>query len=549
MFDRNAWLYFYQCYRPHYPRLIFYACLVAVQSLFFLPVLFLIRNIFDVAIPAADISLLIKLTLFIFLIRLLSSVLGLFIRYFMIKIIKIAVRDMRRELMIHLYKLSKSFYSQTDVSEIHSQVILDTERVDNMSDALFSAIIPASLMTIVLFFILIFLNWQLTLIALLLFPLVFIANLLSGRYVKQKTFLFQRAFEEFSKGCLFLLRQMDLTRTQSCQDQEIKHQMKFVDQVRSASEKMAWSHAIHGQIQKNIMGVIGLIILVFSGISIAGDKMSLGDFIAFYAAAGLLNGQISTILGGIPNLITGNESLLTLRNLFQQSLEPYTGKEHIQFKGNIQFQSVSFNYDKTMVLDSLNLTIKPHSMNIIVGSNGSGKSTIVNLILGFWRPISGQIMLEGVDYNKIDIKALRREVGVVQQQSSLFVGTIWENITYGHDNVSIAEVEEAASQSMAHDFISALPQGYQSPVGESGQLLSGGERQKIAIARALLGQPKLLILDEPTNHLDIQTIEKFMSQLVKQANRPALLIITHDPQVIAYVDKVYQLKNGKLHAK
>jgi ABC-type bacteriocin/lantibiotic exporter with double-glycine peptidase domain len=196
------------------------------------------------------------------------------------------------------------------------------------------------------------------------------------------------------------------------------------------------------------------------------------------------------------------------------------------------------------VLRDVTLTINPGSTVALVGPNGSGKSTIGNLILGFYRPQTGELCADDQPFTELDMVHLRRQIGVVTQDPILFPGTIWENITYGAPNVSSSQVIQAAKLATAHESIDQLPKGYQTFVGEDGILLSGGQRQRIALARALLREPALLILDEPTNHLDEAGVRQLMGSLDQLGNAPTILMISHDVAIVDQAEYIYVLQAG-----
>ena len=185
-------------------------------------------------------------------------------------------------------------------------------------------------------------------------------------------------------------------------------------------------------------------------------------------------------------------------------------------------------------------------MVTIVGPNGSGKTTIANLVLGFYRPQDGQIFADEHPYDELDIPHLRRQIGVVSQNPIIFPGTILENILYGCAEKQFEQVIHAAKLSTAHEFITNLPDGYQTFVGKNGLLLSGGQRQRIAIARAFLRTPKLLILDEPTNHLDSNAVKQVMENVKSFEGSPTIISISHDMEIARHSDWIYLLQNGKV---
>jgi ATP-binding cassette subfamily B protein len=309
---------------------------------------------------------------------------------------------------------------------------------------------------------------------------------------------------------------------------------------------MAMSYALQRHVQANLIGIGGLVVLVGGGIAVVYGTMSLGDLLAFYLAAGMLNASVSSLTAFTPELIAANESLNKLLELRGEVAVPcYQGKAIVQFNGNISLSAVDFGYDRPL-LRGVSLDLMPGRTTAIVGPNGAGKSTVVSLVLGFYRPDGGRLTVEGMPYDAVDLRLLRQQIGVVMQKPTFFTGTIAENLRYGWPEVSRAELKRAVQQACADVFIASLPEGYDTIIGEGGALISGGEAQRLAIARALIGQPKLLILDEPTNHLDAKTVGRIMRRITSEPDHATVLIISHDKEVVAFSDLVFRLEGGIL---
>jgi ATP-binding cassette subfamily B protein len=310
---------------------------------------------------------------------------------------------------------------------------------------------------------------------------------------------------------------------------------------------MAMSYAVNGEVQSNITGLAGLLILIVGGAAIASGAMTLGEFVSFYVAAGLLNGAINQILAGLPDVITGNESLVTLTQLFDgHAREPYRGTRAVSSFEMLELEHVSFGYGDQEILKDACLSIDSSANIAVVGENGAGKTSLIRLILGFNYPDHGSIRANGIDYDDLSIRDLRRLIGLVPQTPTFFPGSVLENITYGIPGYSQADLEHATRLALLDDIITTLPQGLDTQIGDDGVKLSGGARQRIAITRALLGRPGLLILDEPTNHLDIDSVERLMRGLVAATNRPAIIVVSHDARVVRHAESRYRLQSGRL---
>lgn len=249
------------------------------------------------------------------------------------------------------------------------------------------------------------------------------------------------------------------------------------------------------------------------------------------------------MVSSVPSILEGNESLSTLYHLAHvDDATPYAGNQTMTFQGKIALREVDFSYENEKILRSVKLTIEPGAKVSIIGPNGVGKSTIVNLVLGFYRPQKGLLFADDHPYPDIDITHLRQGMGVVMQNPIIFPGTIRENIVYGCPEASLESIIRASELATAHEFIDALPEKYDTLMGEQGTLLSGGQCQRIAIARALLREPKLLILDEPTNHLDEASVNQLMQNLKSMEGNPSMLIITQNMNIARQTDCIYVLR-------
>ena len=547
MFDKAAWRYFAGFYTGRWRRLASLTLAATLLSLLVLPTLILVKRVFDVAIPTGNVKLLLGYGLAILLIRLSSTVFALFLRRAHLRMIESIVSSIRESLLRKLFTFSRQTYTEMDREQTHTRIVQDTHRIFEMSNILLATVVPSVLTSTVLLLVLALLNPYLMLLLLALFPMLAFANKYSSRLAKKSVVRFHRTFERFSKGMQFVLHHLDLAQIQSAQSQEIQRQLNHLDELGATSSKMAFSFAVHSQIQGLLTGLGIVLILVVGGSAVALGQMTLGDFLAFYVAAGLLNGCLNQVIVSVPQLINGNESLKTLQEFSQtDSAPPYTGTRKIEFRGAVTMESVSFSYGGGEVLRRVDLAIEPGCITALVGSNGSGKTTIAHLVLGLYRPSQGAVYADGVPYAELNVAHLRQTIGVVPQHPEFFSGSILENLTYGSDELDRHSVAAAAKAALLDDFIDALPEGYDTPVGSDGVLLSGGQCQRMAVARALLRNPRLLIMDEPTNHMDAQTVRRLLQNVRELSNRLSILLISHDPMVISIADHIHQLKDGTL---
>jgi ABC-type bacteriocin/lantibiotic exporter with double-glycine peptidase domain len=416
-----------------------------------------------------------------------------------------------------------------------------------MTNAILAQFLPMLLISFVLSLVLAYLNWLLFLIILLSFPVLLLSSRPLSRNVKKLVISFHKSFENFSKGMLSVLQIMDLTRLRAAEEFETEQQTENFSDLRATSGRMAWHREAYGALQTTFVAVISVIILIAGGQAVTQNFMTVGDLITFYAIVMVLKPNIQKAYSSVPYIIEGNESLENIYKLLTvKDTRPYSGNKKMGFNGKITLQSVRFSYEDAPTLQSVTINCLPGSMTTIIGPNGSGKTTIANLILGFYRPQEGQVYADDQPYDELDIPHLRRQIGVVSQNPVIFPGTILENILYGYTESQYEQVIRAAKLSTAHEFIASLPEGYQTFVGKNGLLLSGGQRQRIAIARAFLKTPKLLILDEPTNHLDSSAVRQVMENVKSFEGSPTIIAISHDMDIARQSDLIYMIQNGKV---
>ena len=545
----SAWHYYSQFYKGSYHLLCLSIVTSIGQSALLFPITLLVRYVFDVIIPTSKYSLLVLIGVTIIALYLVSMGLALWVRYNTLRITKATINLVRVEILKKFYSFSCLYYSQADQSQLHTIVVLDTKRLEIMSNALVAKLMPALLICAVFSVVLIRLNWLLFLASASIAPIIYFLSMTLGKRLKHWVITYHRSFEVFSKGMLFVIQNMELTRSQGAEDYEILRQQKLMSDECRLSSYMTLLNDAYYLCHDLILVVSFVILLVAGGSAVGQGYMTSGEIFSFGVALGLMKNYIYTILQVIPQIIEGNESLNTLYKLTNsKDIKPYFGTEKLHFTGKITLKNVEFRYDKKLLLKNITLEINPHKTVAIIGTNGAGKSTITSLILGYYQPLKGELYADDYPFSTLDIVHLRRQIGVVMQEAVMFAGTIFENITYGLPDIEIETVIESAKIATAHDFIESLPNGYETLIGERGMLISGGQRQRLAIARALIRQPKLLILDEPTNHLDKTSAYKLIVNLKEMVNPPSILLISHDLSIVRAAEYVYAIKDGCLVA-
>lgn len=541
----DLWRQYARLYRGSYGLLAAAVVVSLARVLALVPLPFLVGRAFEYASPGARVTPLVLLGAAILLLQVASGAATMWTRYVILRITKHVVRRLRDEAVATLFRLPRAFYDRADLSRLHDVVVHESERVDIMSNAILGEFLPGVVLVAGISAALIVLNWTLFAITFVFTAgsVVLVRKL--GRRVKRRVDAFHASFRRFSHGVLFLLRARDLVRIRSSEAWEAARQHDRFEDLRETSGAMAWTATAYAVVQHAIQVASASVVLVVGGLAVSRGSMRLGSLLAFFAGLALLREPFRAAINSLPAIIEGRQSLAELLGLINApEAGPYDGQAPIAFTGRIALEDVSFRYNDTPVLRGVSMAVEPGRVVALSGPNGSGKSTIVSLMLGFYRPQQGRVLADGEPYERVDVASVRQRMGVLLQEPFVFSGTIRDNIGYGHPDASAEAIVAASTAAAAHRFIADLPQGYETAVGENGHLLSSGQRQRLALARALVGDPALLILDEPTNHIDDEGVRELVANLGARAHGPAVLLVSHREEVVRLADVVYHLDGG-----
>ena len=534
-------------YRTASGRIVLGVVLSIAQSVLVVPIALLVKTAFDRAIPARDSAQLLSIGAGILLLYVGGTGITLFTRRLFLDTTKSAIATLRVDLVDCVYALSAAFHRDTAAASLHSVIVQDTERLDNASNVVLAQLVPAAAISAALCLWLAWLNPWLLIATLSVLPLMLVINRALGPRVREGIAHSNRRFAQFSQDTLRMLEALDLARLQTAEASERARQAAAVDDLRVTSSRIVWLASAYTVLQNTVTTVSGVVILVAGGTAVLRGSMSLGDLASFYVGVGLLTTQAAGLFSAVPHVLAGDASLEELwRLLDTHAPEPYGGTTPIEFDGRMSLDAVTFGYGERVVLSNASLTVEPHQICALVGPNGSGKTSIVNLLLGWYRPQRGSVSASHLPLDTVDVHQLRRQVGVVPQDPILLDGTIRDNLTYGMRDVSDETLDAVCEQASALSVVRGCPAGYDTGIGAQGAKLSGGQRQRLAIARALLRRPTLLVLDEPTNHLDADAVAALIRTLRSLPNRPTVLLITHDLNLAAQADATWVVANGTI---
>ncbi len=461
--------------------------------------------------------------------------------------------QMRRELFSHLEKLPFSFFDNNETGAIMTRMTNDLFEVSELAHHGPENILTCSIMIILSFSYLCTISIPLTLIIFSCVPVLFAVSV---RYRK----IMRQAFTERRKSNAVINAALEssitgvrVTKAYTNSDEELK---KFEKGNRKFVEASGLSFKAMGKFHSStsfITDFFNVLIIIAGGLFLYKNKINFGEYSAFIVSVNLFISPVQTLISFTEqwqNGVTGFKRFTEIIDEPEEKDRP--GAKVIEsVKGDIELRNVSFSYggsDNREILDNISLKINAGEKIALVGPSGGGKTTICNLIPKFYRldENGGSILIDGEDIEDINTKSLRKQIGIVQQDVFLFSGSIKENIRYGCQNADDEQVRQAAIKANIDDFVSTLPNGYDTEIGERGVRLSGGQKQRISIARAFLKNPSILILDEATSALDSNT-EVFIQQaLDRLCEGRTCIVVAHRLSTVRNADKIAVIDGGRV---
>jgi len=458
--------------------------------------------------------------------------------------------DLRKMLFNHLQDLSLSYYSNNAVGRLISRVTSDTGRV---SDLLTWGIVDSTwavmnITSSTIFMLII--NWRLALIVLTIIPvMMFIAVEFRKRILEQFR-ISRRANSKITGAYNENFQGMRVVKALSREDENTREFQGLTSSMYHASYRAAWLSALFLPTVQMIAALALGFIVGYGGTQIEIGLMTIGGIQAFVSYLTFMMWPIQDLARVYAEMQHSIASAERIFKLVDTPPEVHNRPDAVEAKtllGEIEFDHVDFFYeDRKSVLSDFTLKVNPGEMIALVGPTGGGKSTIVNLLCRFYEPTKGVIRINGLDYMDYKLESIHNKIGIVLQTPHLFSGTVRENIRYGNLSADDAQVEEAAKIAGAHDFIVTLEKGYEQNVGESGNLLSVGQKQLISLARAVLARPELFIMDEATSSVDTLTealIQRGMDALMKGRTS---FVIAHRLSTIRRADRILVIENGHI---
>jgi ATP-binding cassette subfamily B multidrug efflux pump len=462
--------------------------------------------------------------------------------------------DLRNTIFERLQSLSFSYHDRQQTGQLMTRVTSDVENVRNFAGQGFLTLISAGITLVGTAIVLFSVEWRLALVSLAIVPLIllllgyFVARIIPlFRVIQRKLGNLNTILQENLAGVqvvkAFAREPYELRRYRSANEELLSENLRVIRSISTAFPAIFF-----------VANLGTLAVIWMGGESVIGGRISLGTLVAFSTYLAFLFGPVFQ-LGFISALLSRAGASAT--RVFEildaaNEVEDRPGADELrEVEGRVTFDHVSFRYvgQERKVLDDVSFDVAPGETIAVLGTTGSGKSTVINLIPRFYDVTGGAVRIDGHDVREVTIESLRRHIGIVLQEATLFGGTIRENIAYGRPDATIEEIEDAARVAQAHEFIVSFPQGYDSVVGERGVTLSGGQRQRVSIARTLLVDPKILILDDATSSVDAETEYQMQAALLNLMQGRTSFVIAQRISTVRLADRVLLLDGGRIVAQ
>jgi len=431
-----------------------------------------------------------------------------------------------------------------------SNLNFDVEQIKNLLSRAFLILFKDGLTLIGLLIVMFYQNWKLSIIAMIMIPLASLIAKKLGKRMGKVTTEAQVKSGDLNKHLIELFKNHKLIKIFQREEYEEDRSEKFINALKEKSKKIEIIFARPSSIMETLTGIVIAIIIFYSGKLIFNDEIGINNFFSFLAAMMLAYQPVrslATLNLGVNQGISAGRRILPIID-YENKILANDSKPKLELNNaDIKFNNVNYSYDENkIILKNINIEIEGGKMSAFVGLSGAGKSTLLNLIPRIYDKSSGDITIDNQSIYEINLASLRNQISIVDQNTTLFDDTIFNNIIYAKPNATQEEVFEASRLSMSEDFIRKLDKGFNTLVGENGIRLSGGEKQRISIARAFLRKSKIILLDEPTSSLDSETEDKIQIALKKLTENKTTIVIAHRLSTVQNSNKIFVIDSGKV---
>jgi len=454
------------------------------------------------------------------------------------------------EMLSSFIKADTQYIDSRHSGKSISNLNFDVDQIKNLLSRAFLNLFKDGLTLIGLLAVMFYQNWKLSIIAIVMIPLASLVAKQLGKRMGKVTTEAQEKSGDLNKHLIELFKNHKLIKIFQRENYEEIRSEKFIDSLKEKSKKIEVIFARPSSIMETLTGIVIAILIFYSGKLIFNDEIGINNFFSFLAAMMLAYQPVrslATLNLSINQGISAGRRILPIIDHKNKILSHDTKPKLKLNNADIEFKNIKFSYDENkIILKNININIEGGKINAIVGLSGAGKSTLLNLIPRIYDKSSGDIIIDNQSIYDVNLASLRNQISIVDQNTTLFDDTIFNNIIYAKPDATKEDVFEASKLSMSEDFIKKLDKGFNTLVGENGARLSGGEKQRISIARAFLRKSKIILLDEPTSSLDSETENKIQIALKKLTENKTTIVIAHRLSTIQSASKIFVIENGSV---
>jgi subfamily B ATP-binding cassette protein MsbA len=475
------------------------------------------------------------------------------VRTTMIKVGASIEKEVQQNLIEAIINADTQVIEKKHSGKFMSNVTFDAALIIQLVSTSLLSLIKDGLTLIALLSLMFYQNWKLSLLAIIMIPLAAFAAKSLGKRMGKITTELQIKIGMITSYFLDILKNSKIIKTYQKEPFEFARADKFLEEAKEKGQKMGIILVRATPIMEFLTGFMIAGLIYCSAIMVNNGTLEINQFFSFLAAM-MLSYQpvraLATLNMGIQHGLSGARRVYEIIDLKRKIDENINAKDLVIDKAKIEYKDVSFAYDgEKEVLKSINLKIEGGNIIALIGHSGAGKTTIMNLIPRFYNASSGEILIDNQSINKVSLFSLRKNISLVSQDITLFDDTVLSNIAYANSEASKEKILEASKFSATHDFVEQLPEKYDTPIGENGVRLSGGEKQRISIARAILKDAPIILLDEATSSLDADTEHKIQEAIMYLTKNKTTIIIAHRLSTVLRANKIFIIENGKVVAE